>query len=106
MNTPGGNQMVSIVNEAGLYSLLFAMQLKKARGVSDEYIEERCSQLKAFKRWVTHEVIPSIRKHGTGIKIDTLSRKELSDAVQVAVAMCIDNNVQIDMILSHMPENN
>lgn len=198
MNTPGGNQMVSIVNEAGLYSLLFAMQPKKARGVSDEYIEERCSQLKAFKRWVTHEVIPSIRKHGmyatedlianpdlaiaaftalkeereknalltktnqalvketntwdnrkllnslirsyaaaccggsfamawnnfyktllykkeicvssrvskTGIKIDTLSKEELADAVQVAVAMCIDSNVQIDMILSHMPENN
>lgn len=64
MNTPGGIQTVAIVNESGLYSLLFAMQPEKARGVSDEYIVERQTKLKSFKRWVTHEVLPSIRKHG------------------------------------------
>lgn len=48
----------------------------------------------------------SSRVSKTGIKIDTLSKEELADAVQVAVAMCIDNNVQINMILSHMPDNN
>lgn len=64
MNTPGGVQNVAIVNEAGLYSLLFALQPTKARGVSDEYIEKRCEELKAFKRWITHEVIPTIRRHG------------------------------------------
>lgn len=48
----------------------------------------------------------SSRVSKTGIKIDTLSKEELADAVQVAVVMCIDNNVQIDMILSHMPDNN
>lgn len=64
MMTPGGMQTVTIVNEAGLYSLLFALQPTKARGVSDDYIEKRCAELKAFKRWITHEVLPSIRKHG------------------------------------------
>lgn len=64
MYTPGGNQNMTVVNEAGLYSLLFAMQPQKARGVSEEYIEQRTEQLKRFKRWVTHDVIPSIRKHG------------------------------------------
>lgn len=63
--TPGGNQGMTIVNESGLYHALFTMQPEKARGVSDEYIENRQKQLKAFKRWVTHKVLPAIRKTGT-----------------------------------------
>lgn len=38
-----------LVNESGLYSLVFSSKLPTA---------------KEFKRWVTHEVLPSIRKHG------------------------------------------
>lgn len=64
MNTPGGLQELAVVNEAGLYSLLFAMQPQKARGADEEYINERIEKLRAFKRWVTHEVLPSIRKYG------------------------------------------
>lgn len=64
IDTPGGSQNMTIVNESGLYSALFAMQPEKARGVSDEYIETRINNLRSFKRWVTHEVLPSIRKHG------------------------------------------
>jgi prophage antirepressor-like protein len=64
MYTPGGSQQIAIVNESGLYSLLFAMQPTKARGVSADYIEERTASLKKFKKWVTSEVLPSIRKHG------------------------------------------
>jgi len=66
--TPGGEQQLAIVNEAGLYSMLFAMQPTKARGVDVSYVSEREQKLKAFKRWVTHDVIPSIRKHGAYIK--------------------------------------
>ena len=47
--TPGGNQESSIVNEPGLYSLVLGSRKPEA---------------KAFKRWITHEVIPSIRKTG------------------------------------------
>jgi prophage antirepressor-like protein len=65
---------VSVVNESGLYSLLFAMQPEKARGVSDEYIAERQTKLKAFKRWVTHEVLPSIRKHGAYMTAPTIDK--------------------------------
>jgi prophage antirepressor-like protein len=56
---------MSIINESGLYSALFVMQPAKARGVSEEYIAERELKLKKFKRWVTHEVLPSIRKTGS-----------------------------------------
>lgn len=49
MDTPGGQQEMSIVSEAGLYSLI---------------LRSRKPEAKAFKRWITHEVLPSIRKHG------------------------------------------
>ncbi|MCU9594599.1 phage antirepressor [Caldibacillus thermolactis] len=47
--TPGGYQNMSVVNEYGLYNLVLTSNLPEA---------------KQFKRWITHEVIPSIRKHG------------------------------------------
>ena len=47
--TPGGAQEMSVVNEPGLYSLVLGSRKPEA---------------KAFKRWITHEVIPAIRKHG------------------------------------------
>ena len=49
MDTPGGQQEMSIVSEAGLYSLI---------------LRSRKPEAKAFKRWITHEVLPAIRKHG------------------------------------------
>lgn len=78
MNTPGGPQMLTVVNEAGLYSLLFAMQPTKARGVSEEYILERETKLKSFRRWVTHEVLPSIRKHGMYAVDDLIADPDLA----------------------------
>lgn len=65
MSTPGGWQTVTIINEPGLYSLLFSLQPQKARGVSDDYIEKRMESVRAFRRWVTHTVLPEIRKTGT-----------------------------------------
>lgn len=45
----GGTQEMTVINESGLYSLILSSKLPKA---------------KEFKRWVTSEVLPSIRKHG------------------------------------------
>ncbi|EGQ1753756.1 phage antirepressor [Staphylococcus pseudintermedius] len=45
----GGTQKMTIINESGLYSLIFSSKLDSA---------------KRFKRWVTSEVLPAIRKHG------------------------------------------
>ncbi len=81
ISTPGGTQNMTVINESGLYSLLFQMQPQKAKGVSqsvqpqkahhdgvsDEYpieIQARIDKLHRFKRWVTAEVLPAIRKHG------------------------------------------
>lgn len=64
--TLGGIQQMTIINESGLYSLMFYMQPQKAKGVSqnDTLINERIIKLKKFKRWVTSEVLPTIRKTG------------------------------------------
>lgn len=66
IETPGGTQDMTIISESGLYSLLFLMKPKKAKGVSqnDARIQERVEKVDSFKRWVTHEVLPSIRKTG------------------------------------------
>ncbi|HER2288310.1 TPA: phage antirepressor KilAC domain-containing protein [Streptococcus pyogenes] len=47
--TLGGTQTMTIINESGLYSLILSSKLPQA---------------KEFKRWVTSEVLPTIRKHG------------------------------------------
>lgn len=50
MQTPGGDQEMTVINESGLYSMILKSRKKEA---------------KAFKRWVTSEVLPSIRKTGS-----------------------------------------
>lgn len=64
MRTPGGVQNMAVVNESGLYALLFTMRPTKARGVGEGYVAEREAKLRDFRRWVTHEVLPAIRRHG------------------------------------------
>lgn len=69
VDSMGRMQKAILINESGLYSLLFAMQPQKANknGVTDAYpigVQERIKQLKKFKRWVTSEVLPAIRKTG------------------------------------------
>lgn len=66
VQTAGGKQTVTVINESGLYSLLLSMQPQKAKGVSqnDFRINQRIEKLGQFRRWLTHDVLPSIRKHG------------------------------------------
>lgn len=66
IDTSGGKQNMIVINESGLYSLLFAMQPQKAKGVSqnEPLIQQRIEKLREFKRWVTHDVLPTIRKTG------------------------------------------
>lgn len=49
ITTQFGEKETTIINESGLYSLIFSSKLESAQ---------------RFKHWVTHEVLPSIRKHG------------------------------------------
>ena len=53
----GGTQGMTVINEAGMYSLVFGSKLPGAR---------------KFKQWVTSEVLPSIRKHGVYMTPDKI----------------------------------
>ena len=55
----GQNREMYIINESGLYSLVLSSKLPSA---------------KEFKRWVTSEILPSIRKHGAYMSPETIER--------------------------------
>jgi prophage antirepressor-like protein len=57
LDTPGGQQKITLINESGLYSLILGSKLPKA---------------KTFKRWVTSEVLPTIRKTGGYVANDEM----------------------------------
>lgn len=59
MRTPGGEQELSVISEAGLYSAVLGSKVPGARD---------------FKRWVTHEVLPAIRRHGAYATAETAER--------------------------------
>ena len=66
-DTLGGKQEMTVINESGLYSLIFSSRLPKA---------------KEFKRWVTSEVLPAIRKTGS---YNTLSTDDYMKAANYLV---------------------
>lgn len=71
--TPGGKQEMTIINESGLYSLIFSSKLPSA---------------KQFKRWVASEVLPELRKTGgysvqnlTGLSPETVALMKATEAL-------------------------
>lgn len=69
VQTPGGDQALSIVSESGLYSAILRSRLAQAR---------------PFRRWVTSEVLPQIRKTGSYSATPQLSEDQI---VQQALAI-------------------
>ncbi len=82
-NTLGGEQKMVIVSEPGLYSLI---------------VRSRKPEAKAFKRWITHEVIPSIRKTGGYIAgQETMDDDQLlANALMVAQRKIAERNKQLE----------
>lgn len=74
MDTPGGAQEMSIISEAGLYSLI---------------LRSRKPEAKAFKRWVTHDILPSIRKTGSYSAPSAPAKAEISVQSEVECALMI-----------------
>ena len=107
--TPSGVQEMVIINESGLYSLILSSKLPAA---------------KKFKRWVTSEVLPAIRKYGgyfiqpqllKGNEIQLI--KTMADDIQtlfagvrrgIAISQAIDlvsvnNNLKLDALKKMLP---
>lgn len=83
-DTLGGKQELLIINESGLYSLVFSSKLETAR---------------KFKHWITSVVIPSLRKNGGYImKQETKSDEEiLASALNLANKILKEREATIDI---------
>lgn len=81
--TGRGKQSMTYVNESGLYSLIFGSRLAVA---------------KDFKRWVTSEVLPAIRKHGVYMTNETLRRAitEPDFLIELATELKNERKLRLD----------
>lgn len=70
-DTLGGSQELTVINESGLYSLVLSSKLPTA---------------KKFKRWVTSEVLPSIRKHSAYMTPEKLEEVLLNPDTLIRLA--------------------
>lgn len=70
----GQKRDITIINESGLYSLVLSSKLPTA---------------KKFKRWVTNEVIPSIRKHGAYMTPETLEAAILNPDTMIKLCTAL-----------------
>lgn len=73
-NGSGQNRDMTVINESGVYALVFSSKLPKA---------------KEFKRWVTSEVIPSIRKHGAYMTPETLEAAILNPDTMIRLCTAL-----------------
>ena len=74
--TLGGSQFLTIISEAGLYSLI---------------LRSRKPEAKEFKRWVTHEVLPTIRKHGVYMTPEVIEKTILHPDFIIRLATELKN---------------
>ena len=96
-DTLGGIQELTVINESGLYSLILSSKLPSA---------------KRFKRWVTSEVLPAIRKHGVFAMDDIVNNTDaLIEALQAfkaerlqRMALEEENAVQKQQLIEMKPK--
>lgn len=79
IDTPGGQQELTVINEPGLYSLVLGSRKPEA---------------KAFKRWITHEVIPALRKTGS-YSLKPMSQLEIA---KISLDMLIEQEKRLDSL--------
>ena len=96
MSTLGGKQEMTVVSEAGLYSLI---------------MRSRKPEAKTFKRWVTHEVLPSIRKTGAyvapNIGLEQLAAvaKKIGEMAQRLIAENAELREKIEYMAQFIPDD-
>lgn len=97
IGTPSrGEQTMTVINESGLYSLILGSKLPTA---------------KKFKRWVTSEVLPTIRKHGaymTDAKAAAIvtDKNALADLLQQAADQLKEKDVKIERLTAELEVSN
>ena len=84
IDTPSGTQQMTIINESGLYALVLSSKLPTAR---------------AFKRWITHDVIPSIRKHGAYMTPEKLQEAILNPDMMIQLCQQLKDEQEKNTVL-------
>lgn len=87
MDTPGGKQNICIINESGLYALIFGSKLESA---------------KRFKHWVTHDVLPAIRKTGSYSIIPKARALTTDDYMKAAQLAATCRNERLPYVLGFL----
>lgn len=87
VDTPSGKQEMTVINESGLYALIFGSKLDSA---------------KRFKHWVTSEVLPSIRKHGMYAVDELVNNPELLIKVATELKEEREKNKELENTVHEM----
>ena len=91
IHTPGGLQSVTVINESGLYNVILRSDKPEA---------------KPFRKWVTSEVLPSIRKHGAYMTPETLQAAILNPDTMIQLCQQLkaeqDKNAQLTAVNSQL----
>jgi prophage antirepressor-like protein len=74
LDTPGGRQQMTVINESGLYALIF---------------KSRKPEAKKFRRWVTGEVLPMLRKQGAYVLAEAAARDEAAERLESVRGECV-----------------
>ena len=88
-DTLGGTQDMTIINESGLYSLIFSSKLPNA---------------KKFKRWVTSEVLPAIRKTGQYRRKEAGRDVTVDDYLKAASIVATCRNERLRYVLGFLKQ--
>lgn len=88
VGTPGGAQQMTVINEPGLYSLI---------------LRSRKPEAKAFKRWITHEVLPAIRRTGRYEAAPAIPQT-FADALQLAADQARQLEAQAEQLAVAAPK--
>lgn len=95
VDTPGGEQEMTVVNESGLYNVILRSDKPEA---------------KPFHKWVTSEVLPSIRKHGAYMTPETLEQAILNPDMMIKLCTALkdeqDKNKALQAVNSSLTVDN
>ena len=86
IDTLGGTQKANIVNESGLYNVILRSDKPEA---------------KPFRKWVTSEVLPSIRKHGAYMTPETLEAAIFNPDTIIRIATALKEEQDKRKALGH-----
>lgn len=95
VDTPGGEQEMTVINESGLYNVILRSDKPEA---------------KPFRKWVTSEVLPSIRKHGAYMTPETLEQAILNPDMMIKLCTALkdeqDKNKALQAVNSSLTVDN